>query len=194
MIQHDPATCGGPTECTECALEFAKKYAPQEDKNRRIERTIVNGLEFLAEPLTDELWKEAMPLLVNHWREIAHYQDIMLDPDIEVYRRMFETGMLRVFTARHEGNHKLHGYAVFFVRPNPHYRGSIQAVQDVLYIDPESRGSTGYRFIKWCDDKLAAERVQAVYHHVKTAHNFGKMLERIGYEQVDLIYARRLDK
>jgi hypothetical protein len=51
----------------------------------------------------------------------------------------------------------------------------------------------GGRFIKWCDEQLRAEGVAVVYHHIKAAHNFGPMLERFGYELVDLIYSRRLN-
>lgn len=144
------------------------------------------------ETLDDRLWAEAMPLLLQHWREIAHYPDIILNPDREAYARCEDAGMLRCFTARDDG--RLVGYAVFFVRPSLHYADSIQASQDVLYVDPASRGGLGFRFVRWCDEQLARTAVQAVYHHVKAAHNFGPLLERQGYELVDLIYAKRLDK
>lgn len=137
-------------------------------------------------------FQEAMPLLEEHWREIAHHQDIVLDPDFEIYAAAEAAGMLRVFTARTQEK-KLIGYAVFFCRTNPHYRNSLQANQDVLFISKDHRGMGG-RFIVWCDEQLRAEGVQVVYHHVKAAHNFGKLLERFGYTLVDLIYSRRLDK
>lgn len=143
------------------------------------------------EPLTDALWDEAMPLLEAHWREIAHFPDIPLDPDRAVYAACEAAGILRCFTVRSDG--ALAGYALFTVRRNPHYRSSMQASQDVIYIAPTARGGAGYRFIRWCDEQLAAEGIQVVYHHIKAAHNFGPMLERMGYELVDLIYAKRLD-
>ncbi len=150
-------------------------------------------MNYQREDLTPKLWDEMMPLFVRHWREIAHYQDIELKPNVEFYETMFKHGCLRVFTVRKD--EALVGYSVFFVKPNPHYMGSIQASQDILFLAPEFRkGSVGARFIKWCDEELKSDGVQAVYHHVKTAHNFGPMLERMGYECVDLIYARRLDK
>lgn len=135
---------------------------------------------------------EAYPLLYAHWEEIAHFKDISLEPDLDAYEKLHKAGVLRTFTARNEFD-KLVGYAVFVVRANPHYRSSVQAVQDILYVDKQYRGK-GLEFIKWCDEQLKAEGVQAVYQHVKQAHNFGPALERIGYELVDLIYARRLDK
>lgn len=149
------------------------------------------ALHFRRERLDDALWAEVTPLLAAHWREIAHYQDIPLDPDREAYAAAQAAGMVRVFTAR--AGHRLVGYAVYFVRPNMHYRTSVQAAQDVLYLDPSVRGGAGARFIAWCDDRLAAEGIQAVYQHVKAAHDFGALLERMGYALVDHIYARRLD-
>lgn len=69
---------------------------------------------------------------------------------------------------------------------------SKQAVQDVVFIHPEFRGF-GKKFFIYCDDVLKNQKVQVVYHHIKAAHNFGAMLESIGYKLVDLIYAKRLD-
>lgn len=150
------------------------------------------NVEFGRAVFDQDLLDEMAPLLRGHFLEIAHYPDIPLDPDFAGYEAAAKSGGLRIFTAR--DGVRLVGYAVFFVRHNPHYKGSLQAVQDILYVDPSFRmGMTGYRFIRWCDGQLKAEGVQAVYHHVKEAHNFGAMLERMGYELVDLVYARRLD-
>lgn len=158
------------------------------------------SVAFQRESLTPALWHEAMPLLVAHYQEIAAYQDIPLEPDVSVYAASEAAGIIRCYTARNpcviEGCNEpgaLVGYALFFVRPNPHYKSSVQAVQDVIYLAPSVRGGTGYRFIAWCDAQLKEEGVQAVYHHVKAAHDFGRLLERQGYDLVDLIYAKRLD-
>ena len=134
--------------------------------------------------------EEIEPLLQMHWREIAHYQDIPLAPDWEWYRT---SPIVRVFTARDEG--RLVGYAVFLVVRNKHYMTSLQGMQDIMFLLPEYRGRTvGPRLIDFCEEQLKAEGVQAVYHHVKRAHDFGPLLERKGYESVDTIYAKRLDK
>lgn len=133
---------------------------------------------------------EIEPLLHKHWHEIAHYKDIPLNPDWSRYIQVEEAGALRVFTVRK--NEKLIGYCVYLLNKNMHYKDSLQALQDILFIDPEHRGG-GMKFLKWCDEQLRLEGVQAVYQHIKLKHNFGPMLERLGYELVDLIYAKRLD-
>lgn len=134
---------------------------------------------------------EGVKLLNKHYKEVAHYQDIPLDPDHETYLKIESLGNLRVFTCRDIAG--LIGYAVFFIKKNMHYQSSLQGIQDIIFIEKESRGF-GAKFIKWCDDQLRDEGVQVVYHHVKTAQNFGPMLERQGYELIDLIYGKRLDR
>lgn len=147
---------------------------------------------FQAEPFTADLFQEALPLLASHWHEIAHFKDIPLNPDLSFYKSCQTAGVLRCYTAR--AGSDLVGYAVFIVRRNPHYQTSLQATQDVIYIQPAHRGGLGRRFIKFCDTELRLEGAQAVYQHVKAEHNFGLVLQRLGYELVDLIYAKRLDK
>ncbi len=180
-------------------------------------------IQFAKEPLTDALWDEAMPLLQAHWKEVAAFQDIPLNPDRALYAASEEAGILRVFTARDIDLDKvtrrfvpafdqeiaalapnleirdviygypLVGYALYFVRPAPHYQSSVQAVQDVLYLARDHRGRTAYKFVAWCDEQLSIEGVQVTYHHVKASKDFGPMLEHQGYELVDRIYAKRLD-
>lgn len=146
----------------------------------------------LQRETADAFIADAAPLLEAHFQEIAHYPDIKLNPDYDVYRQMEAMGALRVFTLRDEG--VLRGYAIFLVRANVHYSDSLQAVQDVLFLEaPLRKQALGARMIEWCDEQLRRESVQVVHHHVKLAFNFGPLLERLGYEPVEMIYSRRLD-
>lgn len=138
------------------------------------------------------LWAEVYPLLVKHWVEIASDADITLAPDIALYEALSDAGMLRVYTARVDA--QLVGYAAYVVRPHIHYRDSLQAQQDVLFVLPEHRrGLLGVKLIRYADEQLTALGVQKVYQHVKVAHDFGPVLERLGYTLIERIYARRLD-
>jgi hypothetical protein len=147
---------------------------------------------FAREQPTTKMIEELLPLVKRHWEEIAKYKDIALAPGIGEYAKFQSNGMLRYFTVRED--EKLIGYAVFFVGPNLHYQGCIQANQDVIFIVPERRGWVGIRFLKWLDVTLAEEGVQLVLHHLKAkeGQNFGKVLERQGYELMDHVYAKRL--
>lgn len=136
--------------------------------------------------------EEALPLFEQHYQEIARYHDIALAPDLEAYSAIEAAGNLRVFSVRDAG--RLVGYVVFFVKHHLHYRDSLVASQDVLFLLPEYRkGMTGARLIKFADERLKAEGVQLVTQHVKTYADFGPLLERMGYEKVETTYMRRLD-
>lgn len=135
---------------------------------------------------------EAAPLLAQHWREIARYQDILLDVDVERYVALDEAGHLATIVAR-QGD-RIVGYALFFLQAHPHYRHSVQALQDVVYVDPTVRhAGIGTALIETAERVLAARGCDVVYHHVKTVHPaLGTLLERHGYEWVEKVYAKRL--
>ncbi|MES2531935.1 MAG: GNAT family N-acetyltransferase [Pseudomonadota bacterium] len=160
------------------------------------------AVDYATERLDDALWSEVAPLLESHWHEVAHYDDLPLDPDRDRYATIDANGGLRVFTARlavpAPDRGRLIGYLALFVVPSLHYRSSIFALQDVLYVDPLHRGSrAGIGLIRHAHNKLRAEGVTVIFQHVKARRdlNIGPVLQRLlGYELVDEVYACRLDK
>lgn len=157
----------------------------------------MNEYEFKEEKFDDGLILELVPLLEKHYQEISHFKDIKLNPDYDTYKKIHASGLMKMFTARVKNElglkGELVGYGCYFIKNNIHYKDSLQAHQDVLYIDKTKRGF-GRQFIKWCDDELRKIGIQVVYHHTKAAQSFGRILERMDYELVDLIYAKRLDR
>lgn len=132
-------------------------------------------------------------LLVRHWREIAYYQDIPLEVDYPAYEAAEALGKLRIFTVRIDG--ELVGYSCYFVNSNPHYKSSVQAVQDVLFLAPEYRkAAIGRTLIAYADHMLAAEGCQVTYQHSKVALPIDALLKRQGYEFIERIWAKRHDR
>lgn len=146
-----------------------------------------------AEEDFKDVYAELMPLLEEHYLEIAHYQDIKLNVNKHKYCVLTENGTYVLFTARDPVTRRLTGYQGFMMAYNIHYMDSLQASEDVLFVSKERRGF-GRKFIRWVDDRLREKGVQAVFRHVKQAHNHGPLLERAGYENIDLIFGKRLDK
>lgn len=140
------------------------------------------------------LWPELEPLLTEHWREIDPYPDIPMEANRSMYEWAETADKLRVYTLR-TGAGELVGYAIYFVGLSPHYRASKQATHDVLYVRPDwRRGLIGLQLIQYADGQLRAEGVQVVYQKVRTCLDFSRLLERIGYEQIETVWARRLDR
>jgi len=143
---------------------------------------------YAREPMANVL-HEIQPLLIQHWQEIAHFKDIPLDPDWHMYAAADDADKLRIYTAR-DSVFELAGYAIFILG-NMHYKSTKTAHQDIVFLRPEHRGFAGFRLLRFADQELSNEGIEVVYHHVKAAHNFGPLLERMGYVAVDTIYARR---
>ena len=157
---------------------------------------MATGLAVLQrESLTDALWDELMPLLAAHWDEIAHHRDIPLKPDKTRYFQLQTNGHLRVWTSRLEG--AIIGYLAVFVAPNLHYADCLTASQDVLYVDPAHRhGRLGSDMIQHAEHCLRAEGCQVFVQHSKASADktIGRFLQRHGYELMDLVYTKRLDR
>jgi GNAT superfamily N-acetyltransferase len=152
---------------------------------------------YTVEHLSDGLIAELMPLLRAHWREVAHYSDLELNPDWDAYRKMESLNRFVVMTARAEGQ-RLVGYLAVFIAPSLHYRPAIFAHQDVLYVEPGMRArGVGEALLRYAQDVLKHLGVTVLYQHGKARHdlNIGPFLtRRLGYELVDEIYALRLDR
>jgi hypothetical protein len=135
--------------------------------------------------------EEAKPLLEAHYKEVSKYQDIPLDPDYDQYFQLEKLGIIRCYVARNSDGMMI-GYAVYFIRANLHYKNHVMAVQDILFVKKEYRG-TGGRFILWCDEQLREDGAVVVYQHIKVDHDWSRLAERMGYEKIEYIYGKRLD-
>lgn len=146
-----------------------------------------------------EAWEDVQPEIAElcklHWEEIALDKDIPLAPDWDTYQALAGAGSLRAFTVRDKDG-ALVGYAIFIINRALHYRDSVQAIQDVIFLHPDHRrGRAGMHLIAMSEDHLRAEGVQVLSHHVKQAHPaLGRVLERMGYGVSDILYKKRLDK
>ena len=144
-------------------------------------------VEFARETI-ETVVADMLPLIGTHYQEIAPYKEIPLQPDVGHYRQVEAIGALRIYTARDADKH-LRGYALFFLRPHPHFHASLQAAQDLLFIDPDHRGF-GLSFLRYCDEQLAGEGVEVIHHTVTTRCDFSPMLRRMGYQLSEFIYTR----
>ena len=139
---------------------------------------------FQREPAQD-CFAEAIPLLIEHGRELNYFRHFKLDPEFSKYEHLETTGLIRAYTARLDKT--LIGYAVFFFSPHLHFRSETFAYCDILYIRPEHRGF-GHRFTRWCNDRLREDNASVILYHVNKKFDFGSMLKRQGFEHTDDVY------
>ena len=149
-------------------------------------------MDFQMEVL-GECLEEMKPLLKEHYKEVAMYQDhIDLNPKYDLYQKMELGGYLSVFTARDQG--RLVGYAIFFIDTHMHYQDHAYAVNDVLYIDPEYRHEgRAVSFLDWIEKQLEKE-VSVITYHMKIYKPFQSLMKYLQYDHAEHIYTKYVRK
>jgi GNAT superfamily N-acetyltransferase len=149
-------------------------------------------MQFSEERLAD-IRQEIEPILYRHWQEIAWNKDkIPLDVDWDRYDALADNGSFVCYTARIDG--KLVGYSAYFLAYHLHYKSTLFANNDVLYIDREYRGGGGAKFIKWCEERLSEKGVQVHGLHIKKCFDWSALAVRLGFEPIDTILLKWVGK
>lgn len=144
--------------------------------------------------LVSEVLSNAIDLITSHFAEVsASLNCSELDIDINRYEALEEIGLLRVFTVRDDDG-ALVGYASYVIASPLHSSSEAHAYQDALYLRPDCRrGTLALRFIQHCDKELQRGGIMACTHNVPVTRDFGKVLERAGYQLSQYQYTRRYD-
>ena len=140
----------------------------------------------------DEMYPDIAPLLQEHWKEIALHQDeIPLAPDFERYKKLCNDGMCILMAARRDV--VLIGYAVFFLHHHIHYKHTLYASNDVLFVrKPERQSIAGIRLIRDSERELDRLGVRRVTWHIKGSNDFSPILKRMGYEHEEVVMGKML--
>lgn len=86
----------------------------------------------------DQAIEDVKPWLKQHWGEMAQRQDdIPLDPDFTMYKHIFDSGMMCIYTARDDG--RLIGYCIMYVTPRHLHYKHRWAKDDTIWIEPKHR-------------------------------------------------------
>jgi GNAT superfamily N-acetyltransferase len=151
------------------------------------------AVTFAIETL-DQSLEEGAALLRDHWHEVALFQDLqILDPDYEIYRDAEKKNALIIATARDAQTKKLIGYHVIFLRRGLHYKGVLQAVDDIYYLEPAYRlGWTAVRLIKFAENEARRRGAQLSIARAKAKSQHGALFKRMGYELSDEVFLKRL--
>lgn len=146
-------------------------------------------ITFQEESLVDCL-EEMKPLFENHWDEIALHKDkIKLNPDYDKYLLMDKLGMLHVMTARDDG--KIVGYFISFIQPHMHYKDTVFAMNDILFIHPDYRkGSIGFKLFKKAEESLKGIGVDVVLIHAKVKNDFKPLMDKLGFNRAEYSYSK----
>lgn len=150
------------------------------------------GIKFQCEPVL-EVKPEMEPMLIDHYQELTMHRDkIKLAPDWELYDKMEKVGTFYLLTARDSDTNDLIGYSAWFVKPHIHYKETIVAANDVLFLRKDHRvGMTGIKLIKYSEQEMK-KYAHKITWHVKGEPDFRPILHRLGYIDEDVIVGKML--
>ena len=150
------------------------------------------ALKFQCEPVLF-VKPEMEPMLEDHYQELTLHKDkIKLAPDWELYDKMEKTGNFYLLTARESDSNELLGYSAWFVNPHIHYKETIVAANDVLFLRKDQRtGMTGIKLIKYSEQEMR-RYAHKITWHVKGEPDFRPILHRMGYSDEDVIVGKML--
>ena len=143
------------------------------------------------EDLTPRLGAELLLVAEMHKNAVLPYDDIPLDPDLDMLEKLAKVGFFHVFTARM--GTELVGYLMVMTAPLVFSRAVLAASQEALYIREDHRkGLLCARLLKASDDWLKKAGITLVTQRVHKDVDYSPLLIRMGYEYTDATYTRRL--
>lgn len=140
-----------------------------------------------VESFTERL-DELKPILPLHHAELALFQDKMpLDPQFDIYIAREAAGQLSFVTLREQG--ALIGYWISFIAPGLHYRTTLTATMDILYVHPDHRGAgAGFVLADAVKAELVRRGVKVWWAGSKNHKDIAWFLERLGMAKAEEYY------
>lgn len=131
-------------------------------------------------------------IFAEHWREVAMDHNVIpLDPDWQRYASMEVSGNLHTMTVRDDG--VLIGYYNAVVSTHLHYKNSLTAWSDLVYLLPAYRNSgrglvsTGYTLLRRTNAMLKKLGVQKSYLMTKTYIPLNILTDRLKYRDTERV-------
>jgi len=135
---------------------------------------------------------EEMKALVDaHGEEVSLHKDtIKFDPDYDTYVAASGLDILKVVTARtHED--EMIGYSTYFIQPHPHYKGTMFASNDALFVRKDYRNSSvGYCILEKAEEMCKELGVQVMTINSKVNLDFKPLMDRLGFNRVEYMYSK----
>lgn len=144
----------------------------------------------------EERLPELEPILPEHYKELALYQDhIPLDPNYPAYIQRERMGCLVFVTVRKFG--ELIGYYIGFIEnavaPNLHYKSTVLAKTDIFYIREDHRhGGAGSMLFAKVEEEMRRRGVVAWFVGSKTHLPADKLFEGLNFDKVETYYSKLL--
>lgn len=135
---------------------------------------------------------ELEPLFEAHWKAVPpDFDNVELGFDWEQYGWMEKNGNVHLMVARDEGS--IVGYHLVIAQRHLHSMKTQVGVTAFFYLLPQHRkGWSLVNLFKATERSLKEIGVNNLYLGHKTSRNLAPIMRRMGYHQVEALYAKRL--
>ena len=132
---------------------------------------------------------ELQGLAAREYDEVGQKDLDHLNIDWKRYCELDAAGKLATFIAKRDG--VIVGYASFIVQTHIHYCEALVAANSAVYVVPEARiGRVALKLLRYAEIGLKAQGVKKIYYHVKQEKDFGRLLEHLGYQDGERLFAK----
>lgn len=132
---------------------------------------------------------ELQGLATREYDEVGQKDLDHLNIDWKRYCELDATGKLATFIAKRDG--VIVGYAAFVVQTHIHYCDALVAANSAVYVVPEARvGRVALKLLRYAEIGLKTQGVKKIYYHVKRTKDFGRLLEHLGYQDSERLFAK----
>lgn len=145
-----------------------------------------------VEQFKDVLDDHGRQLLKRHHAEIAlDQEEVDYAPDWARYEVLDKLGQLSITTLRSQGI--IVGYCVMHVMPELHYKTTLTATMDIMWVAPEYRENMGgLRLMRAVEAELRRRGVKRVYMGSKLHKDISKIFKAMGYVPIELWFSKIL--
>lgn len=152
-----------------------------------------------SEQFNAEVFAQILPLAQKCWEEstvfkaetCAYYgeRDFEIEPDIEGYQKLSDSGILVLITMRDDG--ELKGYTVGFTYRSMHHRRILCGIGDSIYIEPDYRSYTAVMADKF-EKEMRVKGAEIIGWPVHINGPVFEVLKARGYVGDDIVMEKRL--
>lgn len=139
-----------------------------------------------------DLYLERRDLIEAHYDEAPFYEDIRLQPQLDVYQQLDDQGNYFLLVARIDG--EVIGYVSYVLGPLIQFGSQMIADMELVYTAPEVRGSGIATQLVEEAEKILAEKhgVTVVSVRSKTDSSIRGFAEFMGYEEKEVMFTKRI--
>lgn len=135
-------------------------------------------------------------LFQMHWKELRQVAGPdRLDIAYETYVQMEKLGFYHMFAVTDED--KLVGYVSTILSPALHHKTKLYAETDCFYVDPLYRNSgIGFKLLSFAEG-LLKDKYGVGYFRIVVNANFKQIIplvEKLGFEECDIVYQKKLEE